>query len=198
MASGLSKERIEAAYQKYTELGGFNLTVAEEFHVPEEEDVDADAPPDLKEDDNECWKVVSALQRETVFVDPDVGEHPDVPDQPVEVEFRKVPDQPQMDKLFQAGAVPSVELDKACSPKGGVERGDELPSTLQEAMSMKSHDPFNPLFRLCVRLRAGRGGVDTQWIRNHRSVRRTSSGLNWHQYLGTISGCWNDVPQVFL
>ena len=68
------------------------------------------------------------------------------------------------------------------SPKNP-EKDNLLPTTLRAALAMRDQgDLFNHLFRLNLKLRSTKGGIDTGLIQNARSCRRASTNLNWHQF----------------
>ena len=170
--SGLKESVVEASYRRYCSQGGF-----QELHC--EEDTD-DIDPDIAEEEkeNEAEKLIECLQRETVFIDPEIADENNVPTEDVEVAFEKVTEKEVLEKLLKSAE--SAESAGTSSEKGH----DRLPRTLLEAVSGKG-DMFNALWRLAVFLRCGQAGVDAQWINDHRSVRQASLKLNWHQKLGS-------------
>lgn len=120
------------------------------------------------EGENECHRILDAIPRESQFIDPEAPEDT-VPNHHVELALETVPDKEQLKNLFGDSA------------RGAQRDGREhLPATLSEAMR-SSGDRFNALWRLILRLRTGRFGIDSRWIKNHRSARTQSRGLNWHQ-----------------
>ena len=127
------------------------------------------------EEENECEKLLTTLQTETVFVDPDLNptDTSSVPGKSDDPAFMKVTDPEIWKTLLQD--VPGDGAHDA-------DHTDRLPRTLLEAMSGTACR-WNSMFRLAVRLRSAKGGIDTRWIPNARNVRRTSTKLNWYQCL---------------
>ena len=100
-----------------------------------------------------------------------------------ELEFREVPDAEALRKLLeQANMAEPFGSEAARSPLRA-DRGNELPSTLAEALRTKGC-MFNALYRLALRLRNTKGGMDTGFLPNALNCRRAARTLNWYQYLG--------------
>lgn len=178
-ASGISQAALEAKYRKWCSSGSPDgvddeQMAADEMLEPSDEDL-FQKPGES----NECHDILTCLQGETVFVDPEADEST-VPNDNVEMAFAKVKDMSPLEPHLCA-----EEPDRAKEP--GNEQKDQarLPSTLLDAFQCPG-DRFNALWRLTLRLRCGPGGVDRRWIRNHHSVRKASRSLNWHQSLGII------------
>lgn len=118
------------------------------------------------------FNLVTAIQRETVFNDPEEGcEEP---------ANRSGMEDPDIDSMAD-----KVEIKELLKEPGVEDHNNiqEMPSTLLEAMQSRGCT-WNALFRLIVRLRSAPGGCDTRWVPHARHVRRTSLKLNWHQCLG--------------
>lgn len=172
--SGISAKKIEKSYEKYCES---TCPIVQSDQTLEEDEMeDHQEVQNDEEDANECEKLLTTVQQETLFADPDESAQPELPE-PVDMHMRNVSDKEQMESLLS-----DVPQDKDQQP---VRQGDKefMPSTLMEAMSLPGCR-WNALFRLAVKLRNAPGGMDTQWIADARHVRRASSRLNWFQCLG--------------
>ena len=99
-----------------------------------------------------------------------------------ECDLKSAPDREQLvHLLLKPAAMEPFRTEASHSPKDR-QKADHLPSTLREALAMKdAGDVWNHLFRLNVRLRSARGGIDTGFLKNARNCRRAASNLNWHQ-----------------
>lgn len=178
MCSGHTTQVLETAYRKYCADGvpaGFDdLLEVEEERFEQEEERGLD-----EEDGNECFKLLSTLQRETMFVDPDMdpADVSAVPPKTDDMAFEKASDKANFDQIFK---------DK--EDENPVKSKVRLPKTLLEAMTMQGQR-WNCLWRLIVRLRSCRGGIDYRWIKNAHRVRICSAGLDWHQFLGLRRLC---------
>lgn len=178
--TGKSEDAIENAYRKWCNSG---TCFQEDEPLPEEEVAETCMDAGGAEEDaanNECHEVLSTVQRESVFVDPE-GQAPEIPQEVLEDAFRKVSNKENLESLFTTE--PSDVKESLATRK--VEEGPStMPTTLLEAMST-SGDIFNSLFRLSVKLRSKQGGVDTRWLGDGKKVRQLSRKLNWHQFLGS-------------
>ena len=174
--SGRTEAWLEEAYAKWCDKEVCGLFLDEEEMREEEliERLDAENAED-QADDNECHQVLSQLQRDTMFVDPEAPEDT-VPEQDAEIAFGKVKDQDVWEGLITDNA-------NQASDDGPVERVSGLPRTLLQAMQ-EPGCKFNSLFRLAVALRSQKGGVDVKWLKNPQKMRKASQGLNWYQQLG--------------
>ena len=179
--SGHSEATVKAAYEKWCQNlpasnGSFEDDLPEAERL-EQQGLDVPLPTDDAED-NECHKVLDTLQREAPWVDPEEGgDEAQKHEGPApELAFQKVSDQEDWSRLLETTSQQADERE----PGGEKIR---LPTTLLEAMNMPG-DRFSALFRLSVRLRTFKGGVDTRWVPNARKARRTSHKLNSFQYLG--------------
>ena len=176
LCSGKSEDNILKAYQAYCESGAPNLINEDEIEESElQEQRGHEYVFKTMAADNECHEVLKCMQSETGWVDPDLQDEDMVYQSqgaPVDPEYEKVTCKESLDQLFENpdDAVP-VASDK-----------ERLPSTLLEAMNV-SGDAWNALFRLAVRLRSYKGGIDTKWVANARNARRPDLKLNWHQLL---------------
>ena len=105
-------------------------------------------------------------------------------DEEVAQEFSSLPDSDQlMHLILKPNVMEPFRSEASRSPKDGKDI-DGLPDTLREALTLSSC-PFTSLRRLAIRLRTGRGGADTAFLKNARNCRRASKSLNWYQLLAT-------------
>ena len=188
LLTGKSEAAVESQYRKTCHRLTPDKFLFEDEEIDDDELMPGempsreDKPP---EDRNEALQVLECLQSETVFVDPEMPEELDASNVP-DPDWNDVSDQAQFQTLLEQPEVMLPDsVDKALSPQGH-ETGERMPWTLREALSMNGC-PFNALFRLTVRIRSSRGGIDCSWVRNARHVRRASQNLNWHQLLGMQS-----------
>lgn len=181
--SGFKEAELEKAYRSSCEEGGFKLR--SDLKPPEEED--EEAGDEQAEPEDECFRFIQGLRQESAIlseesqpaVDLDMDSECAVPD-----ELKGMPDQEQMENLLDKPSVMDpFRTEQSVSPRHRVRGKEELPTTLTDAMSMKGC-MFNALFRLSVRLRSSRGGLDTGFIANARNARKASRSLNWHQRPG--------------
>lgn len=97
-------------------------------------------------------------------------------------ELRSAPDAEDLRTVLES----VTEKGVADTPDASVKINN--PRTLRAALcflgaNASKDQIFDQLWRLCMSLRYWRGGADRHWIRNPRNARRSSSSLNWHQYL---------------
>lgn len=167
--SGKSEAAVESNYVKWCERGG-HVTCED---ACEDEVMDFLAPGILAEDHpegaNECLEILEALQRESVWVNPE-GEDPELPEGDVELAFQKLPDKEVLEGMMDG----TVDHDERAL------QAEYLPGTLLETMESLGCT-WNALFRLAVRLRTAKGGVDCRWVPQARRCRRGARQLNWHQ-----------------
>ena len=97
-----------------------------------------------------------------------------------DLEWKEISDASQLRQLLETvNAAEPFGHETALSPdRRG--KGDTMPSTLAEALRTKGC-VFNALFRLSVRLRSTKGGMDVSWIPNAKNIRKAAKGLNWFQ-----------------
>ena len=135
-----------------------------------------DAFQTLRQMQSEAATLKSMITEEEAEAEPDHEE----PEPQAEVdEFKGMPDETALKALFAADA----GVADSSAPSETSIGSNELPSTLLEALALGS-DFFNRIFRLCVSLRTGPAGCDSGFVQNHRSMRRCSKTLNWHQHHG--------------
>eukprot|EP00435_Cladocopium_sp_Y103_P026569 s3829_g6.t1 len=178
-ASGIKEQLLEGTYRKMCkdEPGVFDVS-ENEIHQ-EEEEVDALEEKEEEEcEGNECLKLISCIQRETLFVDKNFEDDLNVGEDN-NTRHEDIAGGEELKALLQE-LKPAERQDP--KPQAS-QSGERMPSTLLEAMQ-DTGDTFNALFRLAVRLRSSKGGADLQWISNARNARRASLKLNWHQRLG--------------
>ena len=180
-ASGIKEQMLECTYRKLCqdEPGLFDIC-EDDIHEEEEEPDEIEAKEDAECEGNDCMKLISCIQRETLFVDQNFEDDMELGqgtgNQPEDIAGGE-----ELKALLEK-LQPDMEPD---TKSKGATSGERMPSTLLEAVQ-DTGDRFNALFRLAVRLRSAIGGADTQWISNARNARRTSSKLNWHQHLGQL------------
>ena len=183
-ASGIKVKVLESAYKKWcADVNPVLFEQEEDDDFPEEmEEDELQAREEQEAEGSDCMKLLSCLQRETVFVDPDL----EISTKDMEardLEMENVVEGQQLKALVEKPEVLEPEQpEKTCSPKGH-ESHERMPTTVKEALAAKG-DTFNALFRLAVRLRCAKGGVDTMFVKNARGCRRSSHKLNWHHHLG--------------
>lgn len=187
----MTVEVIEKAYQEACEVDGPFAQQDETMDDDEQASVEArtmdaeNAQDNDESNQNESFNVLTSMQQETVFLDPDFEGDTDTVSMAsgVDATLKGVSDKDQFTKLMSVSE-PELAEQKVDGP-AKANQGEKMPWTLLEAMVDTKGCRFNALFRLAVRLRSAPGGCDTPWIRNGRSVRRHGSGLNWHQLLGS-------------
>lgn len=141
--------------------------------VTEEDEVD-DGPSDPNPGDA-CHNLLKSIQTEPILMDDaHISSAPSEATDDLDPAFENMPDK---DLLAETLQQPADELASAKT---------YLPSTLLEALLAKGC-PWNALWRFIVRLRSAKGGCDLRWIPNPINARRSSSKLNWHQWLGFTS-----------
>jgi hypothetical protein len=180
-ASGIKQQMLEFTYRKICkeEPGLFEI-LEDEVHEEEEEPDAFEAKDDQECEGNDCMKLISCIQRETLFVDKNFEDDLQV-DEGKGMQREDIAGGEELKALLE-----ELEPDQREEMKSkGATSGERMPSTLLEAVQ-DTGDKFNALFRLAVRLRSAKGGADLQWISNARSARRASAKLNWHQRLGEI------------
>lgn len=186
--SDMKSSILEAMYRKRCEQ---EIEDPEDGDPLEELEEEEDVKPHAKSK-TECEEFLEHLQQDAecnrmwASEDPDAFAAQDQEDPlGVDAETKDLPDGELLKHLCTlANVAEAFGMETAVSPKSGERReGNHLPSSLLEAVQMKG-DLFNSLFRLLVRLRSAKGGMDTMWIRNSRNSRRASRSLNWHQQLG--------------
>ena len=173
---------IETAYQKACEFDGPFGQPDETMDDDEQESMEARTRDAENEpNQNESFKVLTSMQQETVFLDPDLeNDGPSIAAEGADATLKGVSDKDQFMKLMSVS-----DPEKTPDSTAKADQGEKMPWTLLEAMTYARGCRFNALFRLAVRLRSAPGGCDTPWIRNGRTVRRHGSGLNWHQLHGS-------------
>lgn len=126
-------------------------------------------------DQDPAYNLLSSIQQETSFLDPEMDSDDPVPVKVVDsdADVEHMADKEDMKKMLDD----STEEVPA--------KGDVLPGSLLEAMNGPGCK-WNALFRWAVRLRSSTGGCDRRWLPNPRGARRISLGLNWYQLLGMI------------
>ena len=184
LASGIKVKALESAYKRWcAESNPVLFEQEEDDEFPEEmEEDEMQARDEQEAEGSECMKLLSCLQRETVFVDPEL----EISTKEMEtrdLEMETIVEGQELKTLVEKPEVLDPEQpEKMCSPKGH-ESNERMPCTVKEALAAKG-DAFNALFRLAVKLRCAKGGVDTMFVKNARGCRRSSHKLNWYQPLG--------------
>ena len=180
--SGMTVEKIDKSYKRHCDstepLTAADLELEEDEMPDHQEDLKVEDPEEESDKANDCMNLLSTVQRETLFTDPELEKSEDDPMvEPSAFEIQCLMDSKQMQQLIENPAGPDP------TPAESVSKGKEyMPSTLGEALELPG-DVFNALFRLCCKLRAASGGIDKEWINNGRHVRKASPKLNWHQCL---------------
>lgn len=191
LASFCSQESVEVLEKAYRNLCNAHDS---DFFDPDVHNLDPDESSEVQPiADVSCSDLVSQVAIEGKFIMEDPGQEMDHEAADAEdLEMKRIPDGEQIKKLVDKDNVMEpFRTETSRSPKGkGEQDPDFLPSTLREVFDMKcvkvdKSNIWNPLFRLAVRLRCGKGGMDSIFVRNHRSCRRASKALNWHQQLTT-------------
>ena len=105
---------------------------------------------------------------------------------PEKDEFEEFPDGPQLRHIMESENPQEPFGCERQSPnrKHGEDR---VPTTLREALEMDGC-MFNALFRLALKLRSLKGGMDSGFLPNPKNARRASNGLNWYQQLASRVG----------
>ena len=106
---------------------------------------------------------------------------------PEKDEFEEIPDGPQLRHIMESGNPEEPFGCERQSPNRKKSGEDQIPTTLREALRMDGC-MFNALFRLALKLRSLKGGMDSGFLPNPKNARRASSGLNWYQQLGSRVG----------
>ena len=114
---------------------------------------------------------------------------PDIPDDDPEVDLvgidlGAVPDKDDLQNLFQA----TLAADDHPADQEQPGEATTSPQNLHHALWCLGPEAteiqvFDSLWRLLMYLRYWKGGADLQWISNPRQCRRSSSKLNWYQFL---------------
>ena len=184
--TGKPESTLEACYRKWCDSGA--PMVNEDEIEPEEllEQMDGGQMPGSE--NSECQQVLECAAVEAPLIDPegaDTSNEKQLPANYVELAFAKVSDQEELNKLLtEEGEKEGNEYDQA-QVAAAEQKPGHLPLTLVEAMACPG-DRWNALWRMALRLRSTRGGVDRRWINNPRKARRASRGLNWFQCLVLI------------
>ena len=100
-----------------------------------------------------------------------------------EYDFKEVSDAEQLRNLLEQANMAEPFGGEAARSPHRAEKGNELPSTLAEALRTKGC-MFNALYRLALRLRSSKGGMDTGFLPNALNCRRAARTLTWYQQLG--------------
>ena len=157
-----------------------------------------DAPEDVQEEEEtadnleetvDCLAFLKQLQDEQkLLADEEVATSKEAaadaqPADSFEAGFSNIPDSDQLRQLMEKPAsLEPFRSECSRSPKNP-EKDNLLPTTLRAALAMRDQgDLFNHLFRLNLKLRSTKGGIDTGLIQNAHSCRRASTNLNWHQF----------------
>lgn len=182
--AGVDSKYLEKAYRNACETGVFAVTPEQEEQAVEEDDEHVDRQ-------NECADFLEALHCETKtlrtpFDEEETNNKAAAGAAEREDDLADVPDKENVEKVLDASdACQPFRTDVSPNSK---DRNDPnyLPKTLQDALRIRG-DKWNALLRLCIKLRTGKGGCDTMWIKNHVSARHASRSLNWHQHLDVTS-----------
>ena len=180
-ASGTSEKLLENSYRRVCKDDpSFFEEDQDEMFEEEAEENRFEQRDHEEHDGNECLKLLSTIQRETVFVDPKFQtDRGDLKDADEDTSF---PEQDLLDSLLEEQNVAAQQAEK---PSGrSAETNTSLPCTLSQAMSEKG-DRWNALLRLAIRLRVSKGGMDVPYIKDGKGARRTAANLNWHQCLSS-------------
>lgn len=193
VCSGVAEEKLKHMYEEACKDEDFFAPAAPEEDEMEEDGAEEGGQPEKPgvAEDPECLQFLKVLQDEQRLLQGTAeGDHPVDPtvSQKDEVVSRDLGELPDLDQVQELLTKPNVmepfHLESSKSPKNAAKE-NKMPSTLLEAFEMQGRqDIFNLLFRLAVRLRSARGGIDTGFIKNARSSRKASRGLNWHQLRG--------------
>ncbi|CAK8996274.1 unnamed protein product, partial [Durusdinium trenchii] len=163
--SDMKSSILEAMYRKRCEQ---EIEDPEDGDPLEELEEEEDVKPHAKSK-TECEEFLEHLQQDAecnrmwASEDPDAFAAQDQEDPlGVDAETKDLPDGELLKHLCTlANVAEAFGMETAVSPKSGERReGNHLPSSLLEAVQMKG-DLFNSLFRLLVRLRSAKGGMDT-------------------------------------
>ena len=181
-------EDLEASYRSACMNGAFGpgghfwcgAAEPELDELPEEEAAAGQAS------ENPCFQFLEQVRTEADNLRSAEGDpHPDdqvVPDYE-ENHLTGAPDLEQLNGLLNAkNSMEAFRTDSLGSPTGDVADPEYTPKTLREALLLPGNY-FNKLFRFMVHLRCGKGGADFGFLKNPRSCRRASRGLNWYQLL---------------
>lgn len=181
-ASGIKEQVIESSYRKICQEDPGLFEATEDDAHEEEDEPDAFEAKENEEcDGNDCMKLITCIQRETLFVDKNFEDDREVGEGQV-MQYEDIAGGEELKALLEELG-PDPHQDVGTKDCKGATPGERMPCTLLEALQ-DTGDKFNALFRLAVRLRSSKGGADLQWISNARSARRASVKLNWHQCLG--------------
>lgn len=190
--TGEKVDTLEAAYRRLCE-NNEDFTKPENAPLEEDEiDVPVEKAPEAG---MECMDFLTQLQGESKDlreINAQEGEEAGTSDiqlvDVLESDLRKAPDRNELSRLIDKESVMEPFRDESSRSPQYQKELDHLPSTLAEAMALKG-DRVNAIWRLCVRLRAAKGGSDITFVRNPRNCRRASKGLNWHQSLDYFRIC---------
>jgi len=187
--TGIQPNVLESQYRKACskEDDTFRCLLEQEFEDEEGMEDPAVHPARVSSDQDEgmsCADTIRHVQEEAAFMAQDDEAASNVDSFDVDT---KLPDWELLkDLLERDNAEAPFKKDMTGSPEKSAPASDRLPSTLREALSWvdaNNSNLFNVLFRLAVRIRSSKGGCDSGWLKNPRSCRQVSHGLNWHQCL---------------
>ena len=190
LASWCSKvptEKLEKWYQDYCAVGFWDT----ENDALEEDELEMGDEELACEETakNECTEFLDALQAETVepsafkVGDEQAESTEERHSETVDNDLAGVPDREQLEELMEKPAI--LEPFGSEQSRSGRKRRP-LPGTLRHALANKGCR-LNSIFRLCLRLRSMRGGLDSGFLKNPQNTRRAASALNWYQPHGKIN-----------
>lgn len=183
-ASGVSEKVLERSYNRICQDKPTFFDVEADDGFEEEDEVDENLRKHVEADgDNECFNLLSDLQRGTVFLEKGDGKDEFEPETFEHLQEPAFPEQKLLDELCDSSKVADEQEDAEIHGKVVPESDVKLPCTLLQALNEKG-DRWNALFRLCVKLRCAKGGMDHRYIGSGKNARRASARLNWFQLLG--------------
>ncbi|CAK9027737.1 unnamed protein product [Durusdinium trenchii] len=171
--SEFSEDRLEKMYRKACQNGAYEWDDPEEPAENEDDELEEVRPAE-KPGSPDCIQFLDTLRVDHKLMEPsDNLDDVTVPDD--------APAGPEQDPDLENVMEPYRD-ERFISPKSGKD-GNEIPDTLLEALKLKDGDMWNRLWRLLLRLRSGKGGIDTGFLKNAKNSRKASRGLNWYQRL---------------
>lgn len=176
--SEVTEKEVEYKYKLLCKKGPYDIFEDGEFPDEDEDELSDLTAGNLSQGPADpAFDLLGALQRETVFVDPeeDDAEEPSV-------ENRSGVEDPDLDQFADREDMKILLEDVGEDSSKPPVSKDPLPSTLLGAMK-ETGCTWNALWRLVVKLRSAAGGSDLRWVPNAKNVRRCSPNLNWRQRL---------------
>eukprot|EP00435_Cladocopium_sp_Y103_P032820 s4175_g8.t1 len=167
--SSMSEPALEKEYTSLCNKGSFQGLSEALFADDELPEGSVQEATDSKD---ACFELVSCIQREKKFIDPDItleaaANDLDMED-PEEIDMKRMPDPEDLGKLFKADIAEDEQEDEKTQAQVGSRNPRTLMEVLDRARRESDHTFWNLLWRLNVYLRSSPGGMDVGW--NERAI----------------------------